>query len=558
MKSSLLSLAASLAALQVTGASVISPSSPTAIISNGTVHGVNSNVWHQDYFLSIPYARPPVGNLRFRPPQYINTKLGNINAKQYGPHCVGYGEDQVGYEQSEDCLTLNVVRPAGLNFNSKLPVAVWIHGGGFYMGGANDKRYNLTWLVDQSVKLGTPMIGVSVNYRLDGWGFLASREVAGTENLNAGLKDQRLALHWVKENIRAFGGDPTKVTIFGESAGGAAVGFQQLAFNGRNDGLFRGVIAQSGGPVFYGANYFPADFQTAYDQLLTGVGCTDAADSLQCLRDAPLTVLNETLATVLFQPVVDGDFVPGFGSQALKEGRYLKVPTIIGTTSDEGASFGQIGANTEADIAGYLNAVTKFKPASVQQILELYPEGISVPPAENFTGPDDGTANGTTLYGLQYHRAAAIVGDYMFLGPRRYVTRTLAAQGVPVWSFRFRARANGYQTWYRAGHFTEVAFVFNNLDGLGYAENSLGGPEAAEYAKLSDFMSKSWVRFIASGNPSTGATTTEVKWLGYAQGSGKSSIVFDIDTEGGSYIEVDDWREAGIGYMNQYILQAGR
>ncbi|EPS37896.1 hypothetical protein H072_8517 [Dactylellina haptotyla CBS 200.50] len=571
MKSSpFLISAAGWLALQLVDANAIAPSSPSVSIKNGTVQGVHDYVWDQDYFLSIPYARPPVGSLRFRPPQYINHKLGNINAKQYKYHCFGYGEDQVGYQQSEDCLTLNVVRPAGIHPNAKLPVAVWIHGGGFYEGGANDKRYNLTFMVDQSVKIGKPIIGVSMNYRLDGWGFLASREVAGTENLNVGLKDQRLAMHWVKDNIDSFGGDSKKVTIFGESAGGASVGFQQIAFNGRNDGLFRGVIAQSGGPVFYGADTFPADYQAAYDTVINATGCTDAADSLECLRGKPVELLNATLSTVLFGPVFDGDFVADFGSQAIKNGKYVKVPTIIGTTSDEGASFGQIGANTTEDIAVYLAATTKFKPAMIQRLLELYPENESVPPANNFTGPDahDATVNGTALYGAQYHRAAAIIGDYFFIANRRYVAEQLAAQGVPVWSYRFRARAQGYQTWYRAGHFTEVAFVFHNLNGDGYNGpydhgNPLGGDNASYYVQLSDFMCHSWVRFIATGDPRTGTGPHDVKWLQYHEGSGKSSMVFDVERDGddfigGSYIEKDDFRAAGIAYMNKYALQAGR
>ncbi|KAK6542672.1 hypothetical protein TWF694_006616 [Orbilia ellipsospora] len=545
---------------RLAGANIIQPHSPSVAIKNGTVSGVHDGVWDQDYFLGIPYAQPPVGNLRFRPPQYINTTLGNISAKKYGTHCIGYGADQIGYTTSEDCLTINVIRPAGISHNAQLPVAVWIHGGGFYMGGAPDKRYNLTFMVDQSVKIGKSIIGVSINYRLDAWGFLASSEVAGTENLNTGLKDQRLALHWVQENIEAFGGDPDRVTIFGESAGGASVGMQQTAFNGRDDKLFRGVIAESGGPVFYTANKFPSDTQKTYDTVLNATGCYDAADSLACLRSKPLDLLNKTFAanSPIFQPVIDGTFLTGFGSQQIKNGRYVKVPTIIGTTSDEGAAFGQIGANTQQDLYNYCATVTKFHPKSCDRILELYPEGISIPPAENFTGPDDGTANGTALNGLEYHRAAAIIGDYMFIANRRYVAEQLSAQKVPVWSYRFRASPNGNPSWYRAGHFSEVAFVFHTVNGDGYAKNPLGGVNAPSYGKLADYMCRSWVRFVVSGDPRSGTLVHEVQWLKYGEGSGKSSMVFDIDIDGGNYIEKDDFRADGIAFINEYALQAGR
>ncbi|KAK6517398.1 hypothetical protein TWF281_004055 [Arthrobotrys megalospora] len=561
MKSFSFSLAASLA-LQCIGsaqAGVISPSSPTASIKNGTVHGIKDNVWNQDYFLGIPYARPPVGPLRFRPPQHINSKLGNIQAKGYGFHCFGFGSDQDGYEQSEDCLTLNIVRPAGTSPNAKLPVALWIHGGGFVMGGGADIRYNMSFMVDQSKQINSPIIGITINYRLSGWGFLASAEVEGTQNLNVGLKDQRLAMHWVKENIKAFGGDPDKVTIFGESAGGASVGFQQIAFNGRNDGLFRGAIQQSGSAILYGPTSAAKDFQPFYDELVTAVGCVDEPSPLNCLRNASASAINAVMTNQFWQPVIDGQFVTEYGSQALKTGRYVKVPTIVGTTSDEGASFGQIGANNDSDIANYMAGASKWTPATIQELLSRYPADVSVPPAENFTGLDDGTS----LYGLAYHRAAAIVGDFMFIANRRHTAEILASQGVPVWSFRFRALVNGLPEYGGAGHFAEVGFVFHNLNGDGYNGpydngNPLGGPKAAEYAGLANFMCRSWIRFIAHRDPRTGTTHSDLKWVPYSHGSGKRQIVFDIASTGGSYIETDDFRQAGIAFMNEYALQTHR
>ncbi|KAJ6258161.1 Acetylcholinesterase [Drechslerella dactyloides] len=538
-------------------------SSPVVRVNNGSVYGRYNKEWDQEFFLGIPYAQAPIGDLRFRPPQYIDRKLGSIIAREYGPHCYGVGPDQLGYQQSEDCLTINIIRPAGIRMRDKLPVAVWIHGGGFYQGGAGDIRYNLTWMVHQSVKMDKHIIGVSMNYRLAGWGFLASREVAGTHNLNNGLKDQRLALHWIKENIGAFGGDPHKVTIFGESAGGAAVGFQTIAFNGRDDGLFRGAIMQSGGSVQYQSSQYATDFQTSYDTVSQAVGCIDKAESLQCLRGIPASVLNATFTATLFNPVIDGAFVPGFGSEALKYGRYVKVPTIAGTTSDEGCSFGQISANSDTDIANWLATTTSFRTSSIQKILRLY-DGISIPPEGNFTNyPDDGTKYGILIYGKLFHKAAAIIGDWLFIAGRRYITKTLAAHSVPVWSYRFRARPNGSQTWYRAAHFAEVAFVFNNVEGLGYNSsydhgNPMGGEHAIDYRKLGDFMSRSWVAFVHSLDPRVGAKPNEIKWNPYRDGNGKSQIVFDIDADGGIFMETDDYREEEIGFMNSYILQATR
>ena len=172
---------------------------------------------------------------------------------------------------SEDCLYLNVVRPAGFE-HQKLPVAFWIHGGGFTQGGGVDQRYNLSFTVQNSVNIGKPIIGVSINYRLSAWGFLSgSVELRDAGTLNLGLRDQRQALQWIQENIHAFGGDRKQVTIFGESAGAASVGFQLTAYSGRDDKLFRGAIMQSGNPINYGP-------------LMNPLGYSKVSPHAKCLR----------------------------------------------------------------------------------------------------------------------------------------------------------------------------------------------------------------------------------------------------------------------------------
>lgn len=138
---------------------------------------------------------------------------GARNATAYTPTCVGYGGDQIGYEVSEDCLYLNVVRPAGIK-RKNLPVAFWIHGGGYFMGSGVDRRYNLTFMVQNGVDIGKPFIGVSINYRLSAWGFLNSEEVQESGQTNLGLRDQRLAMQWVRENIAAFGGTLQSPSIY--------------------------------------------------------------------------------------------------------------------------------------------------------------------------------------------------------------------------------------------------------------------------------------------------------------------------------------------------------
>ena len=179
----------------------------TATVRNGTYVGIHSESYNQDFFLGVPFAQPPVGSLRFRSPQPLNETWSALrDANAYSASCVGYGGDNLAYpSSSEDCLYLNIVRPSGYA-EEKLPVAVWIHGGGYFMGSGIDQRYNLSRLVQQSVAIGKPIIGISINYRVSAWGFLSSQEVLQSGQTNLGLRDQHLALEWIQENIAAFGG----------------------------------------------------------------------------------------------------------------------------------------------------------------------------------------------------------------------------------------------------------------------------------------------------------------------------------------------------------------
>ncbi|KAK6502839.1 hypothetical protein TWF481_007881 [Arthrobotrys musiformis] len=538
--------------------------SPKAHIRNGTVTGVYSPEWNQDFFLGVPYAAPPTGDNRFRPPQYIKHKR-NFQATERGKFCWGYRGDQWQYPQSEDCLTLNIIRPAGINPNRKLPVAIFIHGGGFTIGSAHDPRYNMTFLVDQSVKEGTPIIGIGINYRLGTLGWIASRQVAGTKNLNLGLKDQRVAMQWVQENIRAFGGDPRKVTLFGASAGALSIGLHQLAYNGRDDKLFSQVMMISGSPIFFRPSPFPETFQSNYDYLITQTGCIDATDSLQCLRGLPIEQLNAAINTTQGQyttAVVDGEMVAGIPSQNLKYGRFVKVPAIVASSTDEGAGYARMVQryDNDAQVRAYVEGYTQYKPHMIDRLMELYPSTISIPDPDNFTQPDDGTQR----FGDQYHRLAAILGDIWFIAGKRYYAQQLAAKNVPVWSVRTRVVPNGYPDWLGSVHSTPLPFMFYNLNtttfdiGAGDVKvvpDPMGGPKASAFKDLANFGSRSLVRFFARGDPAAGRHSTDVNWIKYKNGGGASQIVWDIGP-GGVYIEQDTFRQEGIQHMMDYFLQS--
>jgi len=161
-----------------------------------------------------------------------STWNGVRTATAYPKHCMGFGPDMAGYQMSEDCLGINVIRPAGVQPGAQLPVAVWIYGGGLTMGGSADRRFNLSFIVDNSVDMGTPIIAVSFNYRMAAFGFLSGNEVQADGATNLGFRDQRLALQWIQENIAGFGGSPDKVTLWGESAGAISINAQLFAYNG--------------------------------------------------------------------------------------------------------------------------------------------------------------------------------------------------------------------------------------------------------------------------------------------------------------------------------------
>lgn len=236
---------------------------PLVTTLNGTYQGRYLPEWDQDLFLGIPYAQPPLGDLRFRWPQSINTSFEGVrDASQYGHSCMQY---HTTFNLSEDCLTVNVIRPSSSGNLSTtpatssnpssssasrgLPVLVWIYGGGLYTGSTADPQYNLSGIVKVSQDLGQPVIAVDMNYRLGMWGFLQTPALVAEGSSNAGLLDQRLALQWVQENIAAFGGDPDRVVVYGESAGAQSIAYHLFSYDGRNDGLYRGAIMESGGPT---------------------------------------------------------------------------------------------------------------------------------------------------------------------------------------------------------------------------------------------------------------------------------------------------------------------
>ncbi|KAJ4305772.1 hypothetical protein N0V90_001304 [Kalmusia sp. IMI 367209] len=539
-----------------------SASAPKAELKNGTYVGVHSTQYNQDYFLGIPYAQPPVGSLRFRNPVNLNESWAqDRQATQYSKECYGYGSDQWNYEVGEDCLYLNVIRPAGYQ-NQTLPVAFWIHGGGFFQGGGVDQRYNLSYMVQNSVDIGKPIIAVSINYRLSAWGFLSgSQEVAESGEMNFGIRDQRLALQWVQENIEAFGGDCEKVTIFGESAGAASVGIHLIAYGGRDDGLFRGAVMQSGNPIFYGQLKDPLGNAAMYNELLDRTSCSNASSPLGCLRDLPAeklnTAINSTSATLnttlaRFSPFKDGDIIADYGSKQLAEGRFVHVPIIDGANSDEGSAFSPQGINTTEDF--YTAVVNGSYPVPAdfgKKVLEVYPDDLSVNVIENLGDTRPGPP-----YGTQFRRSASYFGDAVFIANRRKTCETWAAAGLSAYCYRFNAIPAGLPPQIGVTHFQEVAFVFLNREGTGYfpAATPPFEGKGQNYIDLAKLMDSSWISFFHDLDPNSWKESAawsgeEEDWPVYDVDN-PLDFVFDANVT--SHAEADTYRKEGMELINAH------
>ncbi|CAI7575320.1 unnamed protein product [Penicillium pancosmium] len=546
----MIQLAFGIAILLATVHAAPSTKTPTATVRNGTYSGVHSSTYDQDFFLGIPYAQQPVGNLRFTVPQSLNESWDGVHdAKDYSDICVGYGTDSIWYPQSEACLTLNVIRDSSAKKSSKLPVGVWIHGGGFYMGSGADQRYNMSTIVANSYKIGKPFIAVTLNYRLSAWGFISSSQVSDTGNTNLGLRDQRLALQWIRENIAAFGGDPDKVTIWGESAGGMSVGYHLTAYGGRDDKLFRAGIMESGGSIAASPSNYTT-YQPSYDEIVSQVDCTNTEDTLQCLREVPFERLNSVLngtsgySEYNFSPVVDGDFVREWGSIQLDKHEFVKVPIISGTNTDEGTAFGPRGINTTKQFYEYLTDGSldfQTPPNVAKKILELYPD-IPSQGIPAFLGDKRVPSNG-----YQWRRTSAFSGDFVMHANRRRQCEAWTEASAPAYCYRFNVRSADVPILSGATHFEEVSFVFHNIAGLGYHYGKPFAGVPQSYVDLSSMMTSMWASFIHDLNPNSGIVNQSIHWGVY---DNEKPLDLFLDANTTSRMEPDTWRKEGIDYIN--------
>lgn len=454
------------------------PSPPVVTTHSGHVRGTESA--GVDSFLGIPYAAPPIGHLRWAPPQPARPWQGIRAASEYGDVCPVAESSNGPRAEHEDCLFINVHRPSGVRPGDRRPVYVFIHGGGLINGSSNQAD-------GSAIVRASGTIVVSFNYRLGVFGFLAHPALTKSqgESGNYGLMDQQAALRWVQRNIARFGGDPNQVTVGGESAGGWSVCSQLVAPGSR--GLIDRAIMQSGS--------CPSTTQqaaeTATQPVAQAVGCPGSSDTaLRCLRRAAVGALLDVPTSGFPAPVRGTTFLPTDPRKAIATGRFNKVPTLIGANRDEGRTFsaGNIGWTKTQ----YLDWVQQTYGDRAPAVIRRYPWPAH---ADRFTAA---------------YLTGAIITDsglVVDIGgcPNLRLTYDFAAH-TQTWAFEFDHRNGpgltpepaGYH--WGAGHAAELAYLFPS-----FANNGIPITPRfdADERKLARQMKSAWGAFVSDGRPQT-------------------------------------------------------
>ena len=450
--------------------------------TGGMVEGTTTDEGRVRVFKGLPYAAPPVGALRWKAPQPVAAWSDVRKADAFGAQChqpAIFGDIVFDRPASEDCLYLNVWTPAK-DAEARLPVMVWIHGGGYQAGASHEPRHDGVPLARKGVVL------VTINYRLGVFGFFAhpalAREDPRGSSGNYALLDMVASLQWVRDNIAGFGGDPANVTVFGESAGSFAVSTLMATPAAR--GLFHKVIGESGAPFGPTLALTPREtIEANGEKFASSLGATTA----DALRAKPA---EEILAAVSkwqpwFSPAIDGVVLTEPVAQTFAAGRQAQVPLLAGWNADEGRANVTLGKERPT-AATFAEQTKKRFGAAADALLQVYPAASDAEALESAAalGGDMFIGYGTWKW-IEAHRATGEAPVYRYLFSRKVPVREGQMQnGRPVTAEDVGAR-----------HAGEIEYVFGTLDSV------KGVTWTPADRALSDAIGTYWTNFARTGDP---------------------------------------------------------
>ncbi|OQD98597.1 hypothetical protein PENVUL_c070G06835 [Penicillium vulpinum] len=424
----------------------------------------------------------------------------------FGPLCVGVGESTSDC-LAEDCLFINVWRPTNASADSNFPVWLFIQGGG-YANNANG-NYNGSEVVQQS---GNNIVFVNFNYRVGVLGFLASEHVRKNGDLNAGLLDQRKALHWVQKHIRKFGGNPDHVVIHGDSAGAGSVAYHLTAYGKRNTALFVGAVAES---PFWPTQRTVAQMEFQYDRFVKNVSCDNTTDSLECLRSVDIKTIQKfnldnpfpggsptPVPRWYFLPVVDGNVIHDQLYNLFNEGKFVHVPLLVGDETNEGTDFAY-NASNKPEVAQFRkNNYPGLSRGQLNAINKAYEHAEPLP-----------------RHAACFALAAGAYGDSTFTCPGNFMAAAMAKSFSPhrVWNYRYNVRdatkiANGMG----------VPHVFDLPAIFGVGETNEPTYSYASFnAKIVTITMDYYLSFIKALNPNIYRYKDSPEWQAWGIGAGQ-------------------------------------
>ncbi|KAF3761215.1 hypothetical protein M406DRAFT_93998 [Cryphonectria parasitica EP155] len=458
-------------------------------------------------WLGIRYAAPPLGDLRFARPQDPLFNSTVQIADQHGPYCLGTNVPSDNTATSEDCLYLDVYAPSNATTKSKLPVYLFIQGGGFNVD--SNPNLNGTGLINAS---GNNMLVITFNYRVGPYGFLTDGDAIPPNN---GLFDQRKVMRWVQAHVAQFGGDPDHVVLGGDSAGAASVSLHLMAYGGRDDGLFHAAAAES---VSFAAVFTVDQSQWQYDNLAIRLGCVGGAShTLACLRAKTAVEIQDVNYNIpfpgaaapplyMYNPVIDDDLIRDVTYEAFAKGDFIRVPVIFGDDTNGGTIFTPSNTSTLQESNMFIkNQFPYVSLADLGRANTLYPNPNTSCPST----------------GCYWRQVSNVYGEMRYMCPGLYISSKYTEYGVPQsWAYRWNVQdptqeAEGYGV----EHTVELNAIFGpeNTNGASPASYYPGGINAPAVPVVQGY----WTSFIRTLDPNTyrlRGTAEWVPWNDTAQG----------------------------------------